>query len=137
MLFIHLIKVNVMETETKKCIYVLEDNANIADIIEFLLTEEDYTVEVCKNANSFWQKMEEHTPDMIVLDVLLPDANGVDICLSLKRNIRTHRIPVLMMSGNNHLNKVKAKCEADSYINKPFDLNDFVQRIDYYSRTAF
>ncbi|GAB1463280.1 hypothetical protein MASR2M52_13180 [Pedobacter sp.] len=137
MLFIHLIKVNVMETETKKCIYVLEDNANIADIIEFLLTEEDYTVEVCKNANSFWQKMEEHTPDMIVLDVLLPDANGVDICLSLKRNIRTHRIPVLMMSGNNHLNKVKAKCDADSYINKPFDLNDFVQRIDYYSRTAF
>ena len=137
MLFIHLIKVNVMETETKKCIYVLEDNANIADIIEFLLTEEDYTVEVCKNANSFWQKMEEHTPDMIVLDVLLPDANGVDICLSLKRNIRTHRIPVLMMSGNNHLNKVKAKCEADSYINKPFDLNDFVQRIDYYSRTTF
>ncbi|WP_461486158.1 response regulator [Pedobacter sp.] len=126
-----------METETKKCIYVLEDNANIADIIEFLLTEEDYTVEVCKNANSFWQKMEEHTPDMIVLDVLLPDANGVDICLSLKRNIRTHRIPVLMMSGNNHLNKVKAKCDADSYINKPFDLNDFVQRIDYYSRTAF
>lgn len=137
MLFIHLIKVNVMKTETKKCIYVLEDNANIADIIEFLLTEEDYTVEVCKNANSFWQKMEEHTPDMIVLDVLLPDANGVDICLSLKRNIRTHRIPVLMMSGNNHLNKVKAKCEADSYINKPFDLNDFVQRIDYYSRTTF
>lgn len=136
-MFIHLIKVNVMETETKKCIYVLEDNANIADIIEFLLTEEDYAVEVCKNANSFWQKMEEHTPDMIVLDVLLPDANGVDICLSLKRNIRTHRIPVLMMSGNNHLNKVKAKCDADSYINKPFDLNDFVQRVDYYSRTAF
>jgi DNA-binding response OmpR family regulator len=88
---------------------------------------------VCNTANAFWQKMEDHNPDMIVLDVMLPDANGLDICLKLKRNIRTHQIPVLMMSGNNRLSSIKAKCEADSYINKPFDLNDFVDRIDYFS----
>jgi DNA-binding response OmpR family regulator len=123
----------MMETIAKKCIYVLEDNANIADVIEFLLKEEDYEVEVCKTANTFWQKMEVHQPDMIVLDVILPDANGLDICLKLKRNVRTHNIPVMMMSGNNHLSKVKAKCEADSYINKPFDLNDFLYRVEHLS----
>ena len=115
---------------------MLEDNANIADIIEFLLVEELYEVKVCKNANTFWKEMQQHTPDMIVLDVILPDANGLDICTKLKRDVRTHRIPVMMMSGNNHLNKVKSKCDADTYINKPFDLNDFMQRVDYYSHIA-
>ncbi|WAC39749.1 response regulator [Pedobacter sp. SL55] len=123
-----------METADKKCVYVLEDNANIADIIEFLLVEELYEVKVCKNAKSFWEQMRLHIPDMIVLDVILPDANGIDICTILKKDVRTHHIPVMMMSGNNHLNKVKSKCDADSYINKPFDLNDFIGRVDYYSR---
>ncbi|MFN0257635.1 response regulator [Pedobacter ureilyticus] len=125
-----------MEATDKKCVYVLEDNANIADIIEFLLVEELYEVKVCKNANTFWKEMQEHTPDMIVLDVILPDANGLDICTKLKRDVRTHRIPVMMMSGNNYLNKVKSKCDADTYINKPFDLNDFIQRVDHYSHIA-
>lgn len=125
-----------METTDKKCVYVLEDNSNIADIIEFLLVEELYEVKVCKNVNTFWKEMSEHTPDMIVLDVILPDGNGLDICTKLKRDVRTHHIPVMMMSANNHLSKVKSKCEAESYINKPFDLNDFMQRVDYYSHVA-
>ncbi len=125
-----------MKTTDRKCIYVLEDNANIADIIEFLLVEELYEVIICKNASSFWRQMREQTPDMIVLDVILPDANGLDICTTLKRDLKTHHIPVMMMSGNNHLSKVKAKCDAETYLNKPFDLNDFMQRIDYYSHIA-
>ncbi|MFN0291890.1 response regulator [Pedobacter helvus] len=125
-----------MEATDKKCVYVLEDNANIADIIEFLLVEELYEVKVCKNANTFWKEMQQHTPDMIVLDVILPDANGLEICTKLKRDIRTHRIPIMMMSGNNYLSKVKSKCDADSYINKPFDLNDFMERVNYYSHIA-
>jgi len=125
-----------MEATDKKCVYVLEDNANIADIIEFLLVEELYEVKVCKNARSFWKEMQHHKPDLIVLDVILPDANGLDICTQLKKDIKTHRIPVMMMSGNNHLSKIKSKCDADSYINKPFDLNDFMQRVDYYSHIA-
>lgn len=127
------LKLIVMETTDKKCVYVLEDNANIADIIEFLLVEELYEVKVCKNVNAFWQEMSAHKPDMVVLDVMLPDGNGLDICNQLKRNVRTHHIPVMVMSGNNYLSKVKSKCNAESYINKPFDLNDFMQRIDHYS----
>lgn len=125
-----------METKAKKCIYVLEDNANIAEIIAFLLEEEEYDVAVCKNTNLFWKKMEEHTPDMVVLDVNLPDGNGSDVCLKLKRNIRTHKIPVLMMSAHQQLNRIKNKCDADSYINKPFDIDDFLGRIDHFSHLA-
>jgi len=125
---IHIIKVELM----KKCIYVVEDNPNIREIIEFLLIEELYEVKTCPNTNDFWLQMSKHLPDMVILDIMLPDGNGLDICNTLKRNIKTHDIPVMMMSANNHLNAVKAKCDAEDFINKPFDLNDFVNRVDKY-----
>jgi DNA-binding response OmpR family regulator len=116
----------------KKCIYVVEDNAAIRDVIEFLLTEEEYDVVVTASVRDFWKEMEKHTPDMIVLDIMLPDGNGLDICQELKCSARTHDIPVMMMSANNYLSKVKSKCVAEEFINKPFDLNDFAERVSYH-----
>jgi len=114
----------------KKCIYVVEDNANIREIIEMLLTEEQYEVMACPNEKEFWLLMKNHLPDMVVLDVKLPDGNGLEICEKLKYSSKTHDIPVLMMSANNYLHTVKSKCHADNFINKPFDINDFVERIE-------
>jgi DNA-binding response OmpR family regulator len=118
--------------QMKKCIYVVEDNRAIRDVIEFMLTEDDYEVTVLPTANGFWKEMQRHTPDMVVLDVMLPDGNGLDICEKLKCNIKTHNIPVMVMSANNYISKVKSKCTADEFINKPFDLDDFASRIEYY-----
>ncbi|MCX2574936.1 response regulator transcription factor [Pedobacter sandarakinus] len=116
----------------KKRIYVVEDNPSIREIIEFLLTEELYEVKAFPNSATFWQNMQQGYPDFIILDIMLPDENGIDICNKLKRNIKTHSIPVMMMSANNHLNAVKSKCTAEDFINKPFDLNDFASRIERY-----
>ncbi|RZK82392.1 MAG: response regulator [Pedobacter sp.] len=116
----------------KKCIYVVEDNPCIREIIEFMLTEDLYEVKACPNTKNFWQEMNQHLPDMIILDIMLPDGNGLDICNELKQNAKTYNIPVMMMSANNHLNTVKSKCNAETYINKPFDLNDFASRVERY-----
>jgi DNA-binding response OmpR family regulator len=116
----------------KKCIYVLEDNPGIRDIIEYLLIEEDYEVFAYANASTFWKQMNSSIPDMVILDIMLPDGNGLEICNQLKSNAKTHDVPVMMMSANNHLSHVKSKCPADEYINKPFDLNDFANRIERY-----
>ena len=116
----------------KKCIYVVEDNPSIREIIEFLLTEELYEVSAFPNSTTFWKQMLNNTPDMVILDIMLPDENGIDICNKLKQNARTYNIPVMMMSANNHLNAVKAKCKAEDFINKPFDLNDFAERVERY-----
>ncbi len=116
----------------KKWIYVVEDNAGIRDLIEFLLTEEQYEVKVCATTIDFWQQMKRHRPDMVVLDVILPDGNGLDVCAKLKGNIGTYAIPVMMMSADNQLNAIKGKCKAEDFINKPFDVNDFVHRVEHY-----
>ncbi len=117
----------------EKCIYVVEDNANIREIIEFLLAEELYKVKAYPNEATFWLEMNKHTPDLIVLDVMLPDGNGLDICAKLKSNAKTYDIPVLMMSANNYLSSIKNKCKAEDFINKPFDLNDFVNRVEHFA----
>lgn len=114
----------------RKCIYVVEDNAAIRDVIEFMLTEELYDVIVSPTATAFWKQMYQQIPDMVVLDIMLPDGNGLDICKQLKCNAKTHDIPVMIMSANNQISKVMAKCPADEFINKPFDLNDFADRIE-------
>ncbi|MHA4895496.1 response regulator transcription factor [Pedobacter sp. PWIIR3] len=114
----------------KKCIYVVEDNPYIRDVIEYLLTEDFYEVKACSNTKNFWREMGISLPDMIILDIMLPDGNGLDICNQLKQNARTYNIPVMMMSANNHISSVKAKCKAEDFINKPFDLNDFASRVE-------
>ncbi len=116
----------------KKSIYILEDNAGTRNILETLLTEEDYQVVTYKYAAQFWQQLQYKTPDMIVLDIHLPDGNGIEICNTLKSSIATHNIPVIMMSGNNYLHHVKDKKWAEEYINKPFDMNDLILRIEKY-----
>lgn len=117
----------------KKCIYVVEDNAAIREMISFLLTEEDYEVRACQNGSDFWKEMQHQQPDLVVLDVMLPDTSGIEICAKLKQNAKTYHIPIMMMSAGNTLNQVKSKCSAEDFINKPFDINDFVNRVERYA----
>lgn len=116
----------------KKCIYIVEDNNDIREILEYLLTEEDYKVKAYPNIKSFWQQMKKHLPDMVVLDIMLPDGNGLDVCKKMKNESNTHSIPVLMMSANYYTMDIKNKCGAQEFISKPFDINNFVNRVKRY-----
>ena len=116
----------------KKCIYILEDNDDIRELIAYLLTEENYEVHGYQTIKSFQTEMRSGCPDMIVLDVMLGDGNGLDVCDELKANKRTHDIPILMMSAHAYLRDIKEKCKAEDFISKPFDIHDFVRKIDHY-----
>ena len=118
--------------KSKKCIYLLEDNDDIREMILFLLEEEEYEVFACPTVKSFNEKMRHGKPDMFVLDVMLTDGNGIQVCESLKSNQKTNHIPILMMSANAQQSNVKRSCSAEDFISKPFDIDDFVKRIDHY-----
>jgi DNA-binding response OmpR family regulator len=124
---------NGMKTESgKKCIYILEDNDDIRELISYLLIEEDYDVRGYPTITSFKNEMAGSHPDMIVLDVMLTDGNGLDVCEEMKADKRTNDIPILMMSAHAYMGEVKQHCDAEEFISKPFDITDFVSRIDRY-----
>jgi two-component system phosphate regulon response regulator PhoB len=115
--------------EKRKRICLLEDNNEIREIIEMLLESEFYEVFAFSTVKEFLKKAIKLHPDAYVLDVMLPDGNGYEVCNRLKADDFTHEIPVLMMSANFVAQDYKKNCLAEDYISKPFDIYDFVNRV--------
>lgn len=115
----------------KKCVYILEDNDDIRELLSYILIEADYNVQGYPTVSSFKKEMRSAHPDMIVLDVMLGDGNGIHVCDELKSNTRTQDIPILMMSAHAYGHEIKQKCNAEDFISKPFDIHDFVHKITY------
>lgn len=118
----------------KKTVYVVEDNDDIREMIEYLLSAEDYEVSGYATAFAFKEKLKITHPDVIVLDVMLPDGNGLEICDQLKSNQPTRKIPILLMSAHAQVAKVNQSCKAEDFISKPFDIDDFIRRVNKYAK---
>lgn len=116
-----------------KKIYLVEDDHNLRELICFLLTDQDYDVEAFANATSFKEKISkrEIDPDLILLDIMLPDGNGVELCKNIKGDDKTSAIPVILMSA--HANpSISENSGATDFIAKPFDVDQFYGRIEQY-----
>jgi len=113
----------------KKRIHVLEDDKDIAFIIEFLLKDEGYEIQVSSTFKELKEKLKDSIPDLFILDVMLPDGNGIDICRDLKTDVFTKHIPVIVMSANVRSKELSESVSPDDYISKPFDLDYIENRI--------
>lgn len=114
----------------KKFIHVVEDNEDIRYIVEFFLLDCDYEVQVSATVKEFIDSMDKPLPDLYLLDVMLPDGNGLEICRYIKENKDTKHIPVIIMSAHSNENEVKKESDANAFISKPFDLNDLAACIE-------
>jgi len=108
----------------KKYIHVVEDNEDIRYIVEFFLSDFDYEVQVSATVKEFISSLNSPLPDLYLLDVMLPDGNGLEICRYIKNNTHTKHIPVIIMSANANEQEVKNESDANGFISKPFDLMD-------------
>lgn len=118
----------------KKIVYVVEDNDDIREMIEYLLSSEKYDVYGYATAFAFKEQLKVSNPDIIVLDIMLPDGNGFEICDQLKSSEVTKDIPILLMSAHANISDIKQVSQAEDFISKPFDIDDFISRIDRYIR---
>lgn len=114
-----------------KHIYVVEDNDDIRELVEFLLEAEDYQVSSFANITDFKTKWNTDLPDMMVLDVMLPDGNGLDVCNELKEDEFIKNIPILLMSANTNVSYITNQSKADDFIAKPFDIDELVKKVQY------
>jgi DNA-binding response OmpR family regulator len=103
-----------------KKIMILEDDEATAELMKFYLEEEGFQVVVSSKGTSFLTKAAEYQPDLITLDVLLPDANGFSILKMLQEDERTKDIPVIFVTVREEKEK-GIKMGASGYIVKPFN----------------
>ena len=113
----------------KKNIYIVEDNDDIRELVGYLFESEGYLVTSFANATDFKTHVATTLPDIFVLDVMLPDGNGMDICNQLKADETTANIPVLLMSANTNMTYIGKESRADDFISKPFDIDELVGRV--------
>ena len=114
-----------------KWIYYVEDDTSIRELVLYALKTAEFQVMGFENAASFYKRMKEQQPDLILLDLMLPDEDGVSILKKLKSRPDTENIPVIMMTAkSSEYDKVLGlDSGADDYITKPFGVMELISRV--------
>ena len=112
-------------------IYVVEDDDNIREIETIALKNSNYLVKAFARATDFYRALNDILPDLVLLDVMLPDENGCDIVRRLRSQSATKRLPVIMVTAKtSEMDMVKGLDDgADDYIKKPFSVLELLSRV--------
>ena len=112
-------------------IYIVEDDVNIREIECYALKNSGYEVEEFESGANFFQRLEEHLPNLVILDIMLPGEDGMEILAKLRADKRTEKLPIIMVTAKTtELDKVKGLDNgADDYITKPFGVMELISRV--------
>ncbi len=112
-------------------IYIVEDDESIREIETISLKNSNYIVSAFENAKEFYKKLDELVPDLILLDVMLPDESGYDIVRKLRKRPATQDIPIIMVTAKTtEMDMIKGlDGGADDYIKKPFSIMELITRV--------
>ena len=112
-------------------IYIVEDDESIREIETIALKNSNYMVKAFGRASDFYKGLSEILPDLVLLDVMLPDENGCEIVRKLRRQAATRRLPVIMVTARtSEMDMVKGLDDgADDYIRKPFSVMELLSRV--------
>lgn len=112
-------------------IYVVEDDKSIQEIETFALSNTGYTVKGFSTAGEFCGALYEELPDLILLDIMLPDEDGLTIVKKLRNREDTRLIPIIMLTARtSEIDKVKGlDIGADDYMTKPFGVMELISRV--------
>ena len=112
-------------------IYIVEDDINIREIERYALKNSGYEVEEFEGSASFFKRLEKNIPSLILLDIMLPGEDGLDILTRIRADKATADVPVIMVTAKtSELDKVKGlDLGADDYITKPFGVMELISRV--------
>lgn len=115
----------------KQLIFIVEDEIHIQQLVKYNLDSAGYRVEAFGNGESLLKKMQSVTPNLIILDIMLPGIDGIEICKQIRQNTRIKDIPIIMLTAKNQeIDKILAlEIGADDYITKPFSVRELIARV--------
>lgn len=112
-------------------IYIVEDDINIREIESYALKNSGYEIEEFESGTEFFKRLEQQKPELIILDIMLPDEDGMSILGKIRGDKRTAKIPVIMVTAKaTEMDKVKGLDNgADDYLTKPFGVMELISRV--------
>ncbi len=114
----------------EKNIYLLEDDPDTRSLVTQILERDGYKVSPFEKVMDFNLQLERRLPDLLILDVSLPDGNGIDVTKKLKEKRAAFALPVLVMSAD-QINQEKALVSgAQRFMLKPFNIKDFLKSVN-------
>jgi len=119
-------------------ILVVEDDTDISNMLRIYFTSQGYEVVVTARGGEAMERCRAQLPHVIVLDIMLPDIDGYEVCSRLRTNLRTSHIPIIFLTQKDERSDKIAGLElgADDYITKPFDIEELRLRVQNAQRRA-
>lgn len=112
-------------------VYIVEDDRNIREIQHYALKNSGFDVQGFECGKELYQALEKKIPNLILLDIMLPEEDGLEILARLRNQSATARIPIIMVTAKStELDKVKGlDSGADDYMTKPFGIMELISRV--------
>ena len=111
--------------------YIVEDDVNIREIERYALKNSGFSVKEFDCGKEFFQAVEKKQPSLVILDIMLPDEDGLDILSNLRRSHHMAKIPIIMVTAKTtEIDKVRGlDMGADDYMTKPFGVMELISRV--------
>ncbi len=113
----------------KKKILICDDDPDILLVCKLILQKNDFDVETSTTCEAIFPAMKDIAPDLILMDVWIPEMGGEAATLKLKAGASTKHIPVILFSAHKELESLAKKINADGYIQKPFEMAELIRII--------
>lgn len=113
-------------------IYILEDDGSIRELVVYTLAHSGHEAMGFETPSRFWAQMEKALPELVLLDVMLPEEDGIEVLKKLRAAPATRRLPVLMLTakGSEYDRVLGLDSGADDYVPKPFGMMELVARVN-------
>lgn len=112
-------------------IYLVEDDSSIRELVAYTLQSAGFQAEGFEKPSAFWHALEQATPDLVLLDLMLPEEDGISILKKLRSNVKTEDLPIILLTAkSSEYDKVLGlESGADDYIAKPFGMMELLARV--------
>jgi len=114
-----------------KKILVVDDEPDVTEILQYRLRKEGFQVEVINNPLEIMGKAREFNPDLFVLDIMMPELDGLKICRMIRADSRLNTVPIIFLTARGEAeDRIRGlESGADDYLSKPFEIKELVLRI--------
>lgn len=112
-------------------IFLLEDDSTIQNFVLYTLKNTGFEAEGFERPSDFWKRLEEEIPDLLLLDIMLPEEDGMEILRKLRSSKKTKNLPIIMLTakGTEYDKVLGLDSGADDYVAKPFSMMELMSRI--------